>query len=69
MEKVANVLFPADYFDKGAPDGAMRGPLTEDELVSELRRGMRSAREHGAIPADRVDEMLADELGIGPAAA
>ena len=24
MPKVANVLFPADYFEKGAPDGSMR---------------------------------------------
>lgn len=24
MNKAANVLFPADYFDKGEPDGAMR---------------------------------------------
>lgn len=23
MSKVANVLFPAEYFEKGAPDGAM----------------------------------------------
>lgn len=39
MPKVANVLFPADYFEKGAPDGAMR--IEYESACAEKRLDVR----------------------------
>lgn len=39
MSKVANVLFPADYFEKGAPDGAMR--IEYESACAEKRLDVR----------------------------
>ena len=36
MKKVANLLFPADYFDKRSPDGAMRAEYEAAVAESQL---------------------------------
>lgn len=63
MPKVANVLFPADYFEKGAPDGSMR--VEYESACAEKRLDVRLFdlelfEERGQLSLDRpfLDEGL-----------
>lgn len=63
MPKAANVLFPADYFEKGAPDGAMR--IEYESACAEKRLdvglfNLELFEERGELALDRpfLDEAL-----------
>ena len=63
MSKVANVLFPADYFEKGVPDGSMR--VEYESACAEKRLDVRLFdlelfEERGQLSLDRpfLDEGL-----------
>lgn len=63
MPRVANVLFPADYFEKGAPDGAMR--IEYESACAEKRLdvglfNLELFEERGELALDRpfLDEAL-----------
>lgn len=63
MPKAANVLFPADYFEKGAPDGAMR--IEYESACAEKRLDvglfdLELFEERGELSLDRpfLDEAL-----------
>lgn len=63
MAKVANILFPADYFDKKAPDGAMRAEYEAAVAEARLDVGLFDLElfeERGALALTRpfLDESL-----------